>query len=327
MNKNKKINWGIIGLGNIAHQFATDLQLVEDAKLYAVASRSYEKASAFTNKYNATKAYDSYLELITDSNIDIVYIATPHNLHAELSIKALEHGKHVLCEKPVALNLTEAALMIKASRENSRFFMEAFWTRFNPSFRDVLFKVKQGLLGEIKYINADFAFNIGNPSGRMADFTMGGGSLLDMGVYPLFLAYMILGNPIKVLASANFFDTGADKQTSMILHYNEAQAVLHSSFVSSSNMIATISGTEGRINLHPMWNETQGYSLIQNNKQVDYQFPTNGKGFTYEIEECHRCINNNQLESKLWSHQNCLDLIKIVDDVRSKTGLKYPSEI
>lgn len=327
MNKNKKINWGIIGLGNIAHQFATDLLLVEDAKLYAVASRSYEKATEFTNKYNAIKAYDSYLELIKDSNVDIIYIATPHNLHAELSIKALEHGKHVLCEKPVALNLTEATLMIKASRENSRFFMEAFWTRFNPSFRDVLFKVKQGLLGEIKYINADFAFNIGNPSGRMADFTMGGGSLLDMGVYPLFLTYMVLGIPIKILASAHFFDTGADKQTSMILHYNEAQAVLHSSFVSSSNMIATISGTEGRINLHPMWNETQGYSLIQNNEQVDYQFPTNGKGFTYEIEECHRCINNNQLESKLWSHQNCLDLIKIVDDVRSKTGLKYPSEI
>lgn len=327
MNKNKKINWGIIGLGNIAHQFVTDMLLVDGAKIYAVASRSYEKANEFAKRFKAVKAYGSYLELIEDSNIDIVYIATPHNLHAELSIKSLENGKHVLCEKPVALNLSEATLMIKASRENSMFFMEAFWTRFNPSFRDVLLKVKQGILGDIKYINADFAFHVGNPSGRMTDVTMGGGSLLDMGVYPLFLTYMILGIPSEVLASANFFDSGADKQTSMILHYDEAQAVLHSSFVSSSNMIATISGTEGRINLLPMWNETQGYSLIQNNHQVDYQFPTNGKGFTYEIEECHRCIKNNQIESELWSHQNCLDLIKIVDEVRSKTGLKYPNEI
>ena len=191
MNKNKKINWGIIGLGNIAHQFVTDLLLVENAKIYGVASRSYEKAIEFSNTYDAVKAYDSYLELIEDASIDIVYIATPHHLHAELSIKSLENGKHVLCEKPVALNLSEATLMIKASRENGRFFMEAFWTRFNPTLKDVFLKVKQGILGDIKYINADFAFNIGNPTGRMTDITMGGGSLLDMGVYPLFLVLRI----------------------------------------------------------------------------------------------------------------------------------------
>ena len=190
-----------------------------------------------------------------------------------------------------------------------------------------LLKVKNGDLGVIKYIKADFAFNVDIPEGsRMKNIEQGGGSLLDMGVYPLFLAYVVLGMPEKVMATANFFDSGADQQTSIILQYPGAQAILHSSFVSPSNMEATISGTEGRINLLPVWHETQGYSLIKNNHKVDYHHPTIGKGFTYEILECHQCIRNNQIESDLWSHQDSLNLISIVDEVRSQTGLKFPLE-
>jgi len=326
MEGNKKIKWGIIGLGNIANQFASDLVIVENAEIYAVASRNSSKANNFALKYKAKKAYGNYENLIDDVAVDIIYIATPHDSHEELSIKALESGKHVLCEKPIALNYSQAAKMIEASKKNAKFFMEAFWTRFNPSIKNVCRKVHNGDLGDIKYINADFAFHIPNPGGRMIDINLGGGSLLDMGVYPIFLSYIILGKPEKVLASANFFDSGADKQTSIILHYKQAQAILHSSFVSPSNMQATISGTDGRISLHPIWHETQGYSLIQNNHKVDFYHPTKGKGFTYEIEECHKCIENNQIESSCWSHQNSLELIAIVDEVRKQTGLKFPSK-
>jgi predicted dehydrogenase len=238
----------------------------------------------------------------------------------------LEHGKHVLCEKPIALNLDQASKMVAASKKANRFLMEAFWTRFNPTFQEVLKKVKNDVLGEITYINADFAFLVDIPKNRLTDIKNGGGTVLDIGVYPLFLSYVILGIPTKILATANFMETGADKQTSMILQYDNAHAVLHSSFVASSNMVATISGTKGKINMHPVWHETQGYSMIKNNHKVDYAFPTKGKGFTYEIEECHTCIRQGKIESTLWSHQNSLDLIGMADKVRKLIGLKFPLE-
>ena len=217
--------------------------------------------------------------------------------------------------------------MIDASKKQNKFLMEAFWTRFNPSIQQILYKINQGDLGDIKYVNADFAFRVENPTGRMTDITNAGGSLLDMGVYPLMLSYIVLGKPKKVLATSNFFESGSDKQTAMILQYENAQAILHSSFVSPSNMSATISGTEGRLNIHSIWHETQGFSILKNGHKIDYHYPTLGKGFTYEIEECHRCIQNNQIESELWTHQNSLDVIEIADEVRKQSGLKFPNEL
>lgn len=322
----KKIKWGIIGLGNIAEQFARDLSLVADASLYAVASRSETKASAFAANFKATKAYGDYESLINDEQVDIIYIATPHDSHASLSIQALNAKKHVLCEKPVAINLQEAVQMIAASKKNNCFFMEAFWTRFNPSFVDVLTKIKKGDLGEILYINADFGFIVEKLNNRHTEVNLGGGSLLDMGVYPLFLSYMILGKPEKIMASSLFFETGADQQTSMVFHYPKAQAVLQSSFISRTNMTATISGEKGRIIIDDNWHEAQSYSVIENDIKTDFVLPTKGKGFTYEIEECHKCIANNEIESKIWSHQNSLDLIEIADQVRKQAGIKYPAD-
>lgn len=322
-----KVKWGIVGLGKIAHQFAKELLLVDDAEICAVASRSIEKATDFANQYNCKNAYASYDEIFKDKNIDIVYIATPHDSHAELSIKAMQNNKHVLCEKPLALRYEDAWKMIEASKKNNKFFMEAFWTRFNPSVREAVDKIRNGEIGEVKYINADFAFQVKKiDGGRMTDISLGGGSLLDIGVYPLFLAYLILGIPNGFVAKAHFHDSGADLQTSMILQFSDAQAVLHSSFVSSSNMEATISGSEGRIILNSLWYEAQSYTVIKNENKVVYNLPTKGKGYTHEIEECHKCLKENSIESALWSHQNSLDLIKIVDGIRGEIGLIYPSD-
>lgn len=327
MEEKVKIKWGIVGLGNIAQQFAEDLKLVPDAKIVAVASRNLEKAQGFAEKYNCEKAYATYEEIFADEEVDILYIATPHNSHKALTIKALESNKHVLCEKPIALCYNDALQMIEASKKNKKFFMEAFWTRFNPSVKEVFYKIKNGEIGEIKYINADFAFHAEELEGnRMTDLKLGGGTLLDIGVYPLFLSYLLLGIPDEIAAKANFHNSGADLQTTMILQYDDrAQAVLHSSFLSSSNMEAMISGTKGIINLSSPWYAAKSYTLIKDNKKVKYKLPTKGKGFTYEIEECHKCIKENKIESALWSHQNSLDLIKIVDEVRNVIGLVYPS--
>lgn len=323
-----KIKWGIIGLGNIAHQFANDLMLVEDAQLTAVASRDDEKSKEFAKEYGCKKAYSSYDAIINDEEIDILYIATPHSSHAALTIKALQANKHVLCEKPIALNYADALQMINSSKANNKFFMEAFWTRFNPSFREAFSKIKRGEIGEVKYINADFAFFVekfGAIGDRKIDLKLGGGALLDIGVYPLFLCYVVLGIPTEILAKSNFHETGADLQTSMILQYDNAQAILHASFVSTSNIKATINGTKGRINLNTLWHEAQSYTLTLNNQEEEFLLPTKGKGFTYEIEECNKCIKENRIESMLWSHQNSLDLIKMVDQVRNQIGLEYPS--
>ncbi|WP_406845565.1 Gfo/Idh/MocA family protein [Flavobacterium soyae] len=321
--KNKKIKWGIIGLGNIAHQFATDLLLAADADLLAAASRDILKADEFAAKYNAAKAYDSYEALFADQEVDIVYIATPHDSHAELSIKALESGKHVLCEKPIALSYKDAERMIEASKKHNKFFMEAFWTRFIPAVQDVLAKVESGIIGEANYIKADFAF-IGNDAGesRLFDKNRGGGALFDIGVYPLFFSYIVFGIPKEIIAKAVYHKNGIDLQTSMILQYDKAQAVLHSSIVSESDMKAIIGGTKGRIELNSPWFMADGYSVFKNEQEVVYNLPTLGKGYAHEIIECNNCVRNNQIESKLWSHQNSLDLSRMVEEI--KTQIKLP---
>lgn len=322
--KNKKIKWGIIGLGNIAHQFATDLLLAADADLLAAASRDILKADEFAAKYNAAKAYDSYEALFADQEVDIVYIATPHDSHAELSIKALESGKHVLCEKPIALSYKDAERMIEASKKHNKFFMEAFWTRFIPAVQDVLAKVGSGIIGEANYIKADFAF-IGNDAGgsRLFDKNRGGGALFDIGVYPLFFSYIVFGIPKEIMAKAVYHKNGIDLQTSMILQYDKAQAVLHSSIVSESDMKAIIGGTKGRIELNSPWFMADGYSVFKEEQESVYNLPTLGKGYAHEIIECNNCVRNNQIESKLWSHQNSLDLSGMVEEIKNQIKLPF----
>ncbi|UUF16734.1 MULTISPECIES: Gfo/Idh/MocA family protein [Flavobacterium] len=322
--KNQKIKWGIIGLGNIAHQFAADLLLVEDAELLAVASRDILKAEEFGAKFNAMRMYNSYDLLFEDKEIDIVYIATPHDSHAELSIKALESGKHVLCEKPIALSYKDAERMIEASKKHNKFFMEAFWTRFIPAVQDVLAKVESGIIGEANYIKADFAF-IGNDieGSRLFDKNRGGGALFDIGVYPLFLSYIVFGIPKEIIAKAVYHKNGIDLQTSMILQYESAQSILHSSIVSESDMKALISGTKGRIELNSPWFMADGYSVFKEEEESIYNLPTLGKGYAHEIIECNNCVRNNQIESKLWSHQNSLDLSKIVEEIKTQIRLPF----
>lgn len=321
----KKNKWGIVGLGNIAAQFASDLGLIENAELHAVASRDIDKANEFAEKFKALKTYYSYDSLFEDPEVEIVYIATPHNSHAELSIKALEKGKHVLCEKPMALSYNDAQRMIEASKKHNKFFMEAFWTRFIPAVQDVLQKINSGTIGDVNYVKADFAFHGSETENkRLFDKELGGGALFDIGVYPVFLSYIVLGKPKEILAKALKHKNDVDLQTSMILQYELGQSILHSSIVSESDMKAVISGTKGRIELNAPWYVADGYSLFKNEeKEATFTLPTLGKGYSYEIIECHNCILNNEIESQLWSHQNSLDLSKIVEEVKFQIGLAF----
>lgn len=323
-----KIKWGIVGCGNIANNFTSDLVLVEDTEISAVASRSIEKAQQFARQHNAKNAYGTYEELFRDADTDIVYIATPHVSHAELSIRAMEHGKHVLCEKPLALNARETAAIIATSRRTNRFFMEALWTRFNPTVIETKKRIDNGEIGEVKFVNADFYFKVtGGLDSRVMALELGGGAVLDIGIYPAFLSYLILGFPKEIVAKSRFHKvTKCDTQTSMIFTYDSAHALLSSGFESGSDMMARISGDEGQIYIHKTWHAAEGYTLVKGEDKQVFDLPVKGIGFTYEIEECHKCLLNNQIESELWTHKNSLDLISILDVVRDQVGLVYPQE-
>lgn len=327
-NMTDKIRWGIVGPGKIAHSFAKDLQLVTDGELVAVASRNIERAQEFGSKYGATSYFGSYEALFESKEVDVIYIATPHTSHAELSIRAMEHGKHVLCEKPMGVNRFEVKKMLSVAKENNVFLMEALWSRFNPSIQKIKRMVDEGNIGELQYLHADFAFYAldRDEKGRVLNPHLAGGSLLDIGIYPIFLSYLLLGKPDKIQACSRFYKTGVEIQTSMIFEYPDAQAILYSGYTSKSEMKAEISGSKGAIFLHPQWHVPQGYSVEKEGKIRDFELPTNGKGYTYEIEEVHLCLKAGKLQSDLWSHQNSLDLIQILDDVRKQTGVVFPFE-
>jgi len=321
------IRWGIISTGNIANKFVKDLGLVEGGQAYAVASRSLDKAKAFAANYHMEKAYSSYQELMQDPKVDIIYIGTPHDSHADLTIQCLKAGKPVLCEKPLAVNKTQVQSIIDAANENKTFVMEAFWSRFNPSIEKVYALIQEGALGDVNYLNVDFTFlRNDSPESRLLNLDLAGGALLDMGVYPIFLSYLIFGYPNKILALGRFHETGADIQTGILFKYDNGIANLMTGFESRSDLVAKIYGTDGSIFLNEPWHEAQSFQLKKGGKIQTFDLPTKGKGFTYEIEECHGCLKAGVIESSKWSHQNSLDLISITDKVRSQLGLVYPFE-
>ncbi len=323
------IRWGIVGAGNIANTFAKDLALVPGNRLCAVASRSLSKASEFAKNYGAEHSFGSYDELFMSDVVDVVYIATPHTSHAKLSIKAMNHKKHVLCEKPMGMNSAEVELMLTKAKENNVFLMEALWTRFNPTIKKVKDLVNTGEIGKVAYIKADFAF-FGldrDEFGRLLNPDLGGGTLLDIGIYPIFLSYLLLGMPTRITAQSQFYKTGIESQTSMIFEYENAQALLFSSLACNSEMKAEIAGSTGSIFINPRWHEASSYVMVKDGESEYVPVEKVGKGYTYEIEEVAHCIANGKLESELWSHQNSKDLCSLLDTVRAKTGIRFPFEL
>ncbi|MEX0313252.1 MAG: Gfo/Idh/MocA family protein [Allomuricauda sp.] len=324
----REIRWGIIGPGNIAKKFASDLKLVDDAEITAVASRNLERAQSFASDYGVENTFDNYDALFASDNVDVVYIATPHNFHKDLAISAMKNGKHVLCEKPLGINKAEVEEIIEVAKENNVFMMEGLWSRFNPSIQKIKDLVDSNEIGEVTYVNADFAFYGLDRSedSRVLNLNLASGSLLDIGIYPIFLAYLFLGMPEQIQAYSNFHSNGTEIQTSMIFQYSNAQAVLYSGLTSDSKMEAKISGNLGEVVIQPRWHEADGYSLIKQKETKKIELPRKGNGFVHEILEVHECLKANKLESDLWNHQHSLDLVELMDTVRNLTGIKFPFE-
>ena len=218
---NKKIRWGILGAGRIAQKFASDLKLVEDAELFAIASRGKANAELFSGLYPSALQYDSYEDLVQNPDVDVIYIATPHGLHYEHALLCLQHGKAVLCEKAFALNARQAKEMISAARTQKVFLMEALWSKFIPSWQKMMELSGTGQLGEIKNVLINFGFIPQEPvADRVFNPVLGGGTLLDIGIYNVFYALSALGKPDHIEASMTPAATGVDEQCAILFRYN-----------------------------------------------------------------------------------------------------------
>ena len=322
----KKINWGIIGLGKIANRLANDLIMSENAVLYAVASRDSNKAKAFSQKYNAVKYFDSYEELMKDTNIDVVYIATPHTFHFEYVMMSFKYGKSVLCEKPMGMNAHEVNTMIKEARSRNLFLMEGIWTRFIPAIEKLIELLERNTIGDILSVRADFGFKANfDPQSRIFSKSLGGGSLLDIGIYPIYLSLLVLGIPMDIQAMARVTKTGVDSHCAMLFDYqNSAKAILESTTEADTPIEAYIYGTKGYIKLHRRFHHTKRISVHLNGKEEEiYNMDYEGEGLLNEIEEVNKCILNNETESKKLPLSISLNLIKIIDQVKEKIGLSY----
>ena len=324
-SQDKTINWGIIGLGNIAHKFAQDLLTIKGAQLYAVASRSQEKAGAFASKYNAIKGYNSYEALVNDSNIDAVYIATPHTLHNENTLLCLEQGIAVLCEKPFAMNAKEVNTMISKSKEKNVLLMEALWTYFLPHYQYVLHELSNKTYGHVLKLEADFGFyREFNSSSRVFDKSLGGGSLLDIGIYPIFAALSTLGSPKDIKTNATFFENGVDSSCSMVFDYdNNITAHLKSSLLEETPKEAIFYCEKGTIKINSGFFMPTTVTIISNNKEETIDFNYKTMGYNYEILHFNNLLREGKTESNVMTFEFSKQLIKLLDDVRTSIKLEY----
>ncbi|HET6769840.1 MAG TPA: Gfo/Idh/MocA family oxidoreductase [Chitinophagaceae bacterium] len=331
MNESK-VRWGILGCGRIARKFAADLRSVADAELIAIASRNKETLELFAIDFPCKHLHNSYEGLVTNKAVDVIYVATPHSHHYEHTMLCLNHDKAVLCEKAFAINSRQAMEMVKTANERKVFLMEALWTKFLPHYKKLQELLQQKILGDIKSMLVNFGFNTaGNPSQRLFDPSLGGGTLLDIGIYNVFMTMSVLGKPDSIEATMTPAPTGVDEQIAVLFNYkNGVMAQLFSSFVTNLPTQAEINGTAGCITLTSRFYEPS--TTIQLSKKVPYEREIiavekePGFGYQYEARHVNECLKLGLIESPVMTHADTLLLMEILDRIRMKAGVKYPAD-
>jgi predicted dehydrogenase len=323
------LRWAIVGTGNIAGRFADDLNLTDAGELVAVGSRSQERGAAFAARTQAPRFHADLAELLGSDDVDAVYIAVPHSAHRDVAVAAIEAGKTVLVEKPFTLNRGQAEELVKLARDRGVFLMEAMWTRFLPHMVRIRELLAQGRLGDVRLVTAEHGvWFTHNPAHRMFDAALGGGALLDLGVYPISFASMVLGDPASVLATTQYGPTGVDGQTAVVLQYGDGrQAVATSTMQAWLANRATIAGTDARIDIDGTWYRPNSFTLTARSGAVErYEFPEPGNGLRYQAEEVARCVAEGRLESDVMSLDESCRIMGTMDEVRAQIGLRYPTE-
>ncbi len=325
-----EIKWGIVGTGWIATRFVDDLRLLPDHRVVAVGSRRSETAQEFAAREDVPHAYGSYEEVCADSEVEVVYVATPHPFHAHDALLALDAGKHVLCEKPFTINADEAAEVIATARAESLFCMEAMWTRFAPHMRRIRELLDAGALGDIRTVIADHGQRFLPPdfTSRLYAPELGGGALLDLGIYPLSFASYVLGRPEKVTAAGDLTETGVDAQTSVVLQYEGgSHAVLTTTLGAETPTLASITGTEGRIEIDPVWYQPSSFTFRPVSGDPErFAEPPTGNGLRYQADEVGRCLRDGLTESPIMPLEETLSIMTTMDEIRRQIGVSYPFE-
>lgn len=322
------MRWGIIGPGSIAKDFVKDLQWVKEGSptVTAVLGHKEDSTRSFADEFNVPDAFTNIKDFI-NSTPEIAYIATPHTTHYEYALECLQNGIAVLCEKPLAINAAQVKKLVEASAAHHTFLMEGMWVRFLPSIQTVTRIVKKDYTGKILSVKASMSYKAPeDPASRYFDPSLGGGSLLDLGIYPVFLAMLLLGKPAVIESAGRVSEAGIDETCSMLFKYeNGAYANLESSIVTQSELSAEIAGEKGAIKIMSPWNEKPASIEldIYNSRHMSYPCEWEGKGFQYEVDEVYRCLKKELISSPQFSHQFSLDIVTAMDEVRAQLGVTY----
>lgn len=322
------IRWGVVGPGAIATGFADAMAQTDGGTIVAVASRSAERAEAFGDRFAIPTRYGDYESLAADPDVDIVYVATPQSCHEPDTLNLLRAGKHVLCEKPFALNAQQGARMVAEARARGLFLMEAIWSRYLPAYRSLVDVIGEGRIGEPLLVEADFGFRRPlEPDHRLFDRALGGGALLDLGIYPIQLCSLVLGSPEHVVADGIVGVTGVDEVNAAVMRYSgERLGVVKSAIRVGMSCTARISGTDGWIDL-PMLMHCPNFLTVTTSagsERIDGSYE--GNGLRFEIEEVHRCLSDGLVESPIMPLDETLDLAATLDAIRAQVGVVYPGE-
>ena len=323
------IKWGILATGEIAGAFTEELRLLPDAEVIAVGSRTPETAGAFAGRYGIPRAYGSWAELAADEDVDIVYVANTQNAHREAVLTCLRAGRAVLCEKAFTLNAAEAAELVDLAGRRGLFLMEAMWMRCNPAVRRIVELVESGVIGPVTTVHADFGISFSIDAGhRLRDPAQGGGALLDLGVYPISLAHLVLGVPERIQSWARLTPEGVDENTGVLLGYpGGAVALLSCGLTADSPVTASISGSLGRIELPHLFFRPAAFTLYRNGAEPEiFHVPYEGTGLAHEAVEAMRCLREGLLESPLVPWRSTLEVMGIMDEVREQIGVRFPGE-
>jgi predicted dehydrogenase len=323
------VRWGIMGTGRIAGDFATGLRALPDAELAAVGSRSAAAAAAFAERFGPTRRHADYAALAADPDVDIVYVATPHPFHHANARLCLEAGKAVLCEKPFTLNADQARDLVALARARGLFLMEAMWTRFLPAMVEIRHRVEAGELGEVRLLTADFGFRKPfDPGHRLYDPELGGGALLDIGVYLVSLSSLLFGPPTAIRSLAEFGASGVDEREALLLgHPDGALAQLTATISAATPQEAMIVGDEGWLQIHPLWWKAARYTIARAGREPEtVAVPFAGNGYNYEAAEAMRCLRAGETESPGMPLAETVSIMETLDRVRAEWGLRYPME-
>ena len=322
------IRWGVIGPGSIAVGFGEAMTMVDGGEIVAVASRAADRAEAYGDRFGVPRRYDDYSALAEDDDVDAVYVATPQSRHLGDTLMLLEAGKHVLCEKPFALNAGEARQMVEMARGRGLFLMEAVWSRFLPSYRYLVELVDDGRIGQPILVEADFGFRRSlDPMDRLFRLDLGGGGLLDLGIYPLQLCTLLLGPVEHVAAEGVIGETGVDEQVAAVLrHGSGSLGVIKAALRVGMSCTARISGTDGVIEIPAFMHCPNSLRVVSPSGIEEFDGSYEGNGLRFEIEEVHRCLAEGKTESDTMSLEETLALAGTLDDIRAQIGLGFPGE-